>query len=104
MHRCPLIRQFRERKLKPIDKNSKRLLTLSLLILALTPFTACSTTAVDNTEREIPAVDSEKPASYAEYKAWRDRYDPSAKEYAEFKAWEEQYRRWKWQQQQEAGR
>lgn len=45
-------------------------------------------------------VDTQKPTTYAEYKAWRDRYDTDAREYAEFKAWEAEYRRWQWEQQQ----
>lgn len=74
---------------------SKYILTffLSLLFLA-----ACSTVSQDDTLVE-PIVDTEKPATYEEYKAWRDQYDPDAKAYADYKAWEEQYRLWKQQQQ-----
>jgi len=57
---------------------------------------ACGTVS----EQTESSVDVETPASYSEYKRWRERNDPDAKAYAEFKAWEEQYRRWQWEQQQ----
>lgn len=81
----------------------KHLLSKMKFAFASLLLTACGT-VIESTEPVKPEIDTTKPASYAEYKAWRDRYDPDAKEYAEFKAWEEQYRRWKWQQQQQTGR
>lgn len=78
----------------------KRSLTFWSIILWVILLSACGTVV----EQNPASVDTEKPTNYAEYKAWRDRYDPDAKEYAEFKAWEAQYRRWQWEQQQQADR
>ena len=79
---------------------SRHLLNVVKIVSALCLLSACAVVN-EGTEPVEPEVDTTKPASYAEYKAWRDRYDSDAREYAEFKLWEEQYRRWKWEQQQQ---
>jgi len=80
-------------------KRSKRSLTpLWLIAISSSVLFACA--AVPDQGAVKPVVDTQKPTTYAEYKAWRDRYDTDAREYAEFKAWEAEYRRWQWEQQQ----
>ncbi|MGH1487721.1 MAG: hypothetical protein ACRBCI_16035 [Cellvibrionaceae bacterium] len=40
------------------------------------------------------AVDVSKPASFADYKKWRENNDPGGQTYAEFKQWEAAYKEW----------
>lgn len=82
---------------------SKRSLKFFGLMACSALLLACSTveqTASEQQSAPVKTFDTNKPASYEEYKAWRDQFDPAAKEYADFKAWEEQYRRWQWEQRQ----
>ena len=74
---------------------SKRSLICGLFATITIVLSACGTVS----EQTESSVDVEAPATYAEYKRWRELYDPDAKAYAEYKAWEEQYRRWQFEQQ-----
>lgn len=76
---------------------SFRLLIVNCLLVG--SLTACSTKPSTSNE-DLAQAQPEAPASYEEYKEWRQQHDPQGKAYAEFKEWEIQYRRWKAQQNQ----
>ena len=74
-----------------------RSIVLTIIFLGLF---ACSNAAPKN-KPSMPnnptsvTVDISKPATFADYKKWREDNDPKGQSYAEFKQWEAAYKEWK---------
>ena len=43
-------------------------------------------------------VDNSRPATYEQYRQWRQNNDPDSQTYADYKAWEAAYKRWQKEQ------
>jgi hypothetical protein len=78
------------------------------ILMSLLLATGCSSSASvsrpklpaegDSTTPKTATVDQSKPATYAEYKAWRKNNDPAGQTYAEYKNWEIAYKQWQQEQ------
>ncbi len=56
--------------------------------------TAEEDTAAPKKPRKAVKVDRSQPATFDEYRQWREQNDPSGQTYAEYKAWEAAYKQW----------
>ena len=75
----------------------QRLLLICFGLICL--LSACSTPSATQVVDEAPEENIEKPLTYEEYKIWRDKNAPEARDYARFKEWEAEYRRFQARQQ-----
>lgn len=75
----------------------KRALTIASAFIIAVLVTACGSKPAKQAavDPNAPVYNTEKPTTYAEYKAWRKDNDPASEAYAEYKEWEINYRRWK---------
>ena len=73
----------------------------TFVMTALTFVLSCSSGVTKSPGGQ--STNDAKPASFAQYKQWRQRNDPAGQVYADFKQWQAAYNEWRQQQSQRLG-